>query len=225
MPQRPSDRGSASGRVKTAGKVLWQSAGMTPPPDLSSRGVSSPSEPAGHAASQPPGPFGIVAGHPRLANAAMPDDAPHDEPRIDPVPRLAPWRWVPGQSGNPKGAPSRVNTLASRAREATRNGEELIEFMVNVMRGEPMSRKGRVPQLPRPEMRLTAAEWLADRGWGKAREIVELMPDKPRDRVAAFMRLSEEDRAQLRAILTRAFAEPESPALSPSPSEPTPPEA
>jgi hypothetical protein len=146
----------------------------------------------------------------------MPDDAPHDEPRIDPVPRLAPWRWVPGQSGNPKGAPSRAHSLASRAREATRNGEELIDFFLGVMRGEPMSRPGRVPQRPSPELRVTAAEWLADRGWGKAREIVELMPDKPRDRVAAFMRLSEEDRRSLREILTRAFQEPTPPEL-PSP--------
>jgi hypothetical protein len=67
-----------------------------------------------------------------------------------------------------------------------------------------------------------AAEWLADRGFGRAREIVEFANEPtPADRAARLARLSEEDRATLRAILNKAYAEPEPPALPPGESNPS----
>ena len=51
-----------------------------------------------------------------------------------------------------------------------------------------------------------AASWLADRGWGKARETIELADEvSPTEaRRAQLRRLSDEERATLRAILQRA---------------------
>jgi hypothetical protein len=138
-----------------------------------------------------------------------------EEQKLGPGQRLQPYWWTPGRSGNPRGAPSQSFGLARRARDATTNGEELITFFVGVMRGEPMKRPGYAAQHPRLELRVAAAEWLADRGWGKAKDIIELTPEASQQRVAALARLSEEDRATLREILTRAFQEPtpESPEL------------
>jgi hypothetical protein len=51
-----------------------------------------------------------------------------------------------------------------------------------------------------------AANWLVDRGWGKARETIELADEAPpkEARRAQLSRLSDEERATLRAILQRA---------------------
>jgi hypothetical protein len=155
------------------------------------------------------------AAHNLEPDNAAPDteSAGQTRPR-SPAAHLQPYWYPPGRSGNPKGGFNAYG-LAYRAREATKNGEELIQFFVNVMRGEPMRRPKGLPQYPRPELRVAAAEWLADRGWGRAKEIIDLAPEPSRERVAALARLSEADRATLREILTRAFEEPtpESPEL------------
>jgi hypothetical protein len=51
-----------------------------------------------------------------------------------------------------------------------------------------------------------AANWLADRGWGKAPETIELAGEvSPKEaRRALLSRLSDEERATLRAIVQRA---------------------
>jgi hypothetical protein len=132
---------------------------------------------------------------------------------------LTPWQWTHGQSGNPRGSPPSALRLAGLARASTNNGHELVAFFVSVMRGEPIVRPGHAPQLPRLEVRVQAAEWLADRGFGRARELVEVIgdaasrADKERANVRALARLSDEDRATLRAILTRAFGAPPEAAL------------
>lgn len=74
--------------------------------------------------------------------------------------------WLPGQSGNPGG---RSPAFGSLVREQTRQGAELVMFMLRVLRGESRV-GGRRPTLPE---RMAAAGWLADRGWGKPVQAME----------------------------------------------------
>ena len=67
--------------------------------------------------------------------------------------------FVKGQSGNPGGRP---RGLASYVRETTNNGQEMVDLMVSVMRGETI---GGVR--PRIRDRMDAATWLSDRAFGK----------------------------------------------------------
>ena len=63
------------------------------------------------------------------------------------------------------------------------------------------------------EQRLIAVQWLADRGWGRAKELIEITGDQPatpEQRLALLRRLSDEERATLRALLAKALATPES---------------
>ena len=74
----------------------------------------------------------------------------------------------PGQSGNPGGRPKAVSTVAVQIREQTRDGREIADFMLSVLRG------------PRRKVsdRMQAATWLADRGFGRPAQSVEpLAPD------------------------------------------------
>jgi hypothetical protein len=128
--------------------------------------------------------------------------------------------WKPGESGNGFGHAVISRSLAAYARKRTRNGRELVDFMLNVMRGEPLpvratrSHRARYPQTPKVEHRMVAAQWLADRGWGKAKELIELQGDAtttPEQRLALLRRLSDDERAQLRALLAKALATPEAP--------------
>ena len=78
--------------------------------------------------------------------------------------RRGPGRpFLKGQSGNPGGRPK---GLVSAIREQTRNGEELVTFMLRVFRGEADG--------VRLRDRLDAATWLADRGFGKPTQAMEL---------------------------------------------------
>jgi hypothetical protein len=64
-----------------------------------------------------------------------------------------------GVSGNPGGRPT---GLAAYVRANTDGGEEIVELMVSVMRGDVIS--GQVPKI---KDRMDAASWLADRAFGK----------------------------------------------------------
>jgi hypothetical protein len=70
--------------------------------------------------------------------------------------RHANGRFAPGASGNSGGRP---RGLVQRIREATDNGQQLADFILDVFRGEVEGVKLRD--------RVEAATWLADRGFGR----------------------------------------------------------
>ena len=78
-----------------------------------------------------------------------------------PEPRGRPF--ARGQSGNPGGRPK---GLVRAIREQTADGEELVLFMLRVFRGEADGTRLRD--------RLEAASWLADRGFGKPTQAMEV---------------------------------------------------
>ena len=96
--------------------------------------------------------------------------------------------FMPGRSGNPGGRPK---GLARRVRELVGDdGELILQFMVGVLGDESA----------RMIDRLEAAKWLADRGFGKAVQAVEIeVPVQSWESVLA--RLPTEDLATMRAIL------------------------
>jgi uncharacterized protein DUF5681 len=98
--------------------------------------------------------------------------------------------FLPGQSGNPGGRPK---GLARRVRELVGDsGESIVQFMVDVL-GDDSARTAD---------RLEAAKWLADRGFGKAVQAVEI--DVPVESWASvFARIPTEDLETMLAILNK----------------------
>jgi hypothetical protein len=100
-------------------------------------------------------------------------------------------------------------SLAARIRRASGDGQELVDFFLSVFRGEPIPVPGRrVPLIPRLEHRMHAASWLADRGWGRARETIEVAGEETstaEERLRMLRQLSPEERETLRGILTTAL--------------------
>jgi hypothetical protein len=60
-------------------------------------------------------------------------------------------------------------------RRTSGEGAELVAFYFSVPRGEPFALPGLGRrQLPTLDQRLVAASWLADRGAGRARELIQI---------------------------------------------------
>lgn len=76
------------------------------------------------------------------------------------------YGWVKGQSGNPSGRPK---AFASLIRAKSVEGEKLVSFAFKVLDGEEVN--GVKPSI---ELSFRALEWLADRGWGKAVQNVDV---------------------------------------------------
>lgn len=78
--------------------------------------------------------------------------------------------FMPGRSGNPNGLNGRQKGLAAVVRESTDDGRLLVLLMCRIARGETQE------SLVRPSIsgRIEAVKWLADRGWGKARDSVDI---------------------------------------------------
>jgi hypothetical protein len=132
-------------------------------------------------------------------------------PRTIARPWLAP-PWKPGQSGNPQGYQNLAKRLAKEIRDECGDGRELIAFFFAVLRGEAFSRRRgdrrRILRVyPTIMERMTAAMWLADRGWGKAKELVEIIDEHtPEERRALVRVMTDEERAILRKLLEAAEA-------------------
>jgi hypothetical protein len=69
-------------------------------------------------------------------------------------------RWQPGQSGNPNG---RRPGLAVLVRRSTRNGRELVHYLLAVVRDTGA----------KPRDRLEAVKLLLERGWGRTQAVVD----------------------------------------------------
>ena len=80
--------------------------------------------------------------------------ATENRSEIVPVPPEKPWLFQPGNSANPGGRPK---GLAELVRRETKDGAELVRFMLGVLRGRKQPLR----------YRMEAAAWLADRGFGK----------------------------------------------------------
>jgi hypothetical protein len=87
--------------------------------------------------------------------------ATENRSEIVPAPPAKPWLFKPGNSANPGGRPK---GLAELVRRETKDGAELVRFMLGVLRGRKQPLR----------YRLEAAAWLADRGFGKALPQMEL---------------------------------------------------
>ena len=110
--------------------------------------------------------------------------------------------FFPGVSGNPGGRPK---GLARRVRELVGDdGHVIVEYMFSVMSDEAS----------RTADRLHAARWLADRGFGKAVQTMDVGPT--RDLLHAFLSsLSGDELDTMLAILEKH--EPAAPRLALSP--------
>lgn len=75
-------------------------------------------------------------------------------------------QFKPGQSGNPGGRPK---GFAEYIRAETKEGKDLVDFALSVVRGEKQRGAKQPPGLL---YRLEALKWLGDRGWGKPLQAV-----------------------------------------------------
>jgi hypothetical protein len=85
----------------------------------------------------------------------------HISPNISPNSNsnlLPPYKK--GQSGNPSGKPKGTRDLAKKILEKTKDGEELVEKLLSLARGEV--------RRARPADQLKAIEMLFDRAYGKS---------------------------------------------------------
>jgi hypothetical protein len=102
--------------------------------------------------------------------------------------------YRPGESGNPGGRPK---GLARRVRELVGDdGHAIVEFMYETMNDEKLRRKDR----------LEAAEWLADRAFGKAEQAINI--DLNQYPIVDITRFSTEDLETTLAIAERAGTNP-----------------
>ena len=142
---------------------------------------------------------------------------PGIESRRVPAPGAVPWTWKPGQSGNAAGRPPSFLDLAVSVRRITNNGTELVELLLAIARGEAITVPGRNgdralrPQRPNLTQRMQAAQALLDRGFGKPKEVLELVGDtsagpERQARRARLLAMTAEERAELHDLLHRASA-------------------
>jgi len=75
-----------------------------------------------------------------------------------------PARFQKGGSGNPGGRPKGATEMARFIREQTRDGAELVEFALKIWRDPAQNDKSRQ----------WAHEWIADRGFGKPLQAVDM---------------------------------------------------
>jgi hypothetical protein len=94
--------------------------------------------------------------------AAPPSNPPRNSEITVGTHNLRPW--LPGVSGNPAGRPKGLATLSQAIVERTGQGLQLVEWHLAIWRGDakPLGKR------PTPAQRFEAAQWLTERGWGKA---------------------------------------------------------
>lgn len=132
--------------------------------------------------------------------------------------------WTP-EDRAARHAPKRHHlTLTRYIREITNDGHEMADFMLGILRGEPiknprLDQRARYPGL---RARMAAAEWLADRAFGKPKEHLELTEGEGvrAERQTLIAAMTPEDREALMALLRRAIEAQTPPAPLPALSAP-----
>lgn len=89
---------------------------------------------------------------------------------------MADTKFKPGQVANPRGRPPLHLALSELVRDGVGGGMPLVAFKLCVFYGDPPDQNGDVLLKDRDGVpyeitlkdRQDAADWLADRGWGKA---------------------------------------------------------
>jgi hypothetical protein len=73
-------------------------------------------------------------------------------------------QFVKGESPNPGGRPVGPKGLAERSRLATRDGDALVAFFQSILEDTTAETRDR----------MEAGKWLADRGWGKSVQTMDV---------------------------------------------------
>ncbi len=91
-----------------------------------------------------------------------------------------------GCVGNPAGRPRGFKGLAKKIQVNTRDGDEMLEFALSVFRGthDAQTTFGQ---------RWEAFQWLSDRGYGKAPQVIEVHHDEPVQSDVDMTKVSDED--------------------------------
>lgn len=131
-----------------------------------------------------------------------PVDVPADAPSEAPIAKKPPaWRSVgrpfkPGQSGNPKGKRAGLEKII---RETVGDDiEAIIRMQITIAKGK-LPDELRDVQLRASDI-TKAAEWLTDRGWGKARQVVDISAELSLAQGDAFGDLTDEQLEALAAL-------------------------
>lgn len=93
--------------------------------------------------------------------------------------------WTKGTSGNPAGTSRRqqsaARALAMRIQQETRDGAEVVDFALAVLRHGGVNAASGTAMNGLTEVTLTdkrwAADYLTDRGWGKAPQTIEIQTE------------------------------------------------
>jgi len=123
------------------------------------------------------------------------------------IEQLRPFRWRKGETGNPFG---RVGALARRIRHATKQGQDLVAFLVGVIHEKHawVDAKGRERRRRESTKdKLSAVAMLYERGWGRPLQasLIEHRLDGG-NRVAAS-REAEQLRTMLNSLSTAELEE------------------
>lgn len=119
--------------------------------------------------------------------------------------------WKPGQTGNPKGRPTRGNSISERVAAATRNGQRPLKLLDSVCRGyvtiqrvNPET-KEREEIILRPKVSemIQAAELLLAYQWGKPVTSIDLQSTVTHIEASP---LRQYTLAELQAMLAQADA-------------------
>lgn len=112
------------------------------------------------------------------------------------------WKDIPPGPGRPKGSKNAAPIhFAEYVRNQTHQGEDPVKVALEILHNKI--------ELPRKydavrwhQLRLDAARWLADRGFGKAKEIIEIEGEAVAP--VSFDGLSLEELKTLRALAAKA---------------------
>lgn len=122
------------------------------------------------------------------------------------IPRDEKGRILPGYSLNPTGNPKGASGLAKMIRKRTGDGDELVTFAQRLLRGQPVQRydnEGNPTDMLVPSMddMKWAAQWLSDRGYGKAPMTIEINEGPKGEPEIDFSNVSDEDFAKIKELM------------------------